>query len=73
MNYKIKHTRQIVTLFVTIPLAVLITALILIAIRQNLFEKRFYYFSKLENAIGISTRLPSSTRALRSAGSTALS
>ncbi|HNQ43905.1 MAG TPA: hypothetical protein PKI59_05720 [Candidatus Cloacimonadota bacterium] len=58
MNYKIKHTRQIVTLFVTIPLAVLITALILIAIRQNLFEKRFYYFSKLENAIGISTQTP---------------
>ncbi len=58
MNYKIKYTRQIVTLFVTIPLVVLVTTLVFIAIKQNLFEKRFHYFSKLENAIGISTQTP---------------
>ncbi|MDD3535413.1 MAG: MlaD family protein [Candidatus Cloacimonetes bacterium] len=58
MNYKLEHTGKIVTLFIIIPVLVLIAAVVLIAIKQNLFEKRFHYQSTLENAIGISTQTP---------------
>jgi len=58
MNYKLKHTRQIVTLFIIIPTVVLIATIVLIAIKQNMFEKRFHYLSTLDNAIGISTQTP---------------
>ncbi|MCK9584841.1 MAG: hypothetical protein M0R69_08050 [Candidatus Cloacimonetes bacterium] len=56
MNYKLEHTRQIVTMFIIIPVVVLIVVIAFIAIRQNMFEKRFYYSSSLENAIGISAQ-----------------
>lgn len=58
MNYKLKHTGKIVTLFIIIPVLVLIAAIVLIAIKQNMFEKRYHYQSTLENAIGISTQTP---------------
>ncbi|HPF08386.1 MAG: hypothetical protein PHU99_02860 [Candidatus Cloacimonetes bacterium] len=58
MNYKLKHTRHIVTLFIIIPALVLITTVVFIALKQNLFEKRFHYHSSLENALGISTQTP---------------
>lgn len=58
MSYKLKHTRQIVLMFITIPSFVLVMALVFIAIKQNMFEKRFHYFSTLENANGISTQTP---------------
>lgn len=58
MNYKLKHTQKIVFAFITIPLAVLILTVVSIAIRQNLFEKRFHFSTSLENAIGISAQTP---------------
>lgn len=58
MNYKLKHTRHIVMLFIIIPTVVLITTVVFIALKQNMFEKRFHYSSSLENAIGISTGTP---------------
>jgi phospholipid/cholesterol/gamma-HCH transport system substrate-binding protein len=58
MNYKLEHTRQIVSLFIIIPVVVLIVIVVFIAIRQNMFEKRFYYSTALENAIGVSSQTP---------------
>jgi len=56
MNYKMKHTRRIVITFIVVPLLVLIGALVSIAIRQNMFEKRYHYTTNLENALGVSTQ-----------------
>ncbi|MCK9556636.1 MAG: hypothetical protein PHQ78_02905 [Candidatus Cloacimonetes bacterium] len=58
MNYKLKHTHQIVLAFIIIPVMVLILTIVSIAIRQNLFEKRFHFITDLENAIGISAQTP---------------
>jgi len=58
MSYKIKHAPQIVIAFVSIPVLVLLTALVFIAIRQNLLEKKYIYHSILSNAMGISTQTP---------------
>lgn len=58
MIYKIKHARQIVFAFVSIPVFVLLAALVFIAIRQNLMEKKYVYHSTLANAMGISTQTP---------------
>jgi phospholipid/cholesterol/gamma-HCH transport system substrate-binding protein len=58
MIYKLKHTRHIVTLFIIIPAVVLITTVVFIALKQNMLEKRYHYFSSLENAMGISTQTP---------------
>ncbi|MDD2332514.1 MAG: hypothetical protein PHI68_07680, partial [Candidatus Cloacimonetes bacterium] len=56
MSYKIKNARQIVMLFVSVPVVLLITVLAFIAIKQNMFEKRFYYTTHLQDANGISTQ-----------------
>ncbi|MCB5252069.1 MAG: hypothetical protein RBR69_06340 [Candidatus Cloacimonadaceae bacterium] len=56
MNYKLDHTKKIVTLFITIPVLVIIMVIAFIAIRQNMFEKRFHYSTSLQNATGISTQ-----------------
>ena len=58
MNYKIKYTRQIVYLFTAVPIALLVLAIVFLAIKQNMFEKRYYYYSLLSNANGISTQTP---------------
>ena len=58
MNYKMKHTKQVVILFVAIPLAIVTAAVILIAFRQNLFEKRHTFYTTLQNATGVSTQTP---------------
>ncbi len=58
MNYKLKHTRKIVFAFIIVPVAVLILTVVSIALRQNMFEKRFYFYTNLDNAIGISTQTP---------------
>ncbi len=58
MNYKLEHTRQIVYAFIIIPVVVLILTIVFIAIRQNMFEKRFFYSTSLENAIGVSSQTP---------------
>ena len=58
MNYKLKHTRQIVTLFIIIPVMLLITTVVFIVLNQRLLEKRYHYFCTLENAIGLSTQTP---------------
>lgn len=58
MNYKLKHTQHIVSLFIIIPVVVLITTVVFIALKQNMFEKRYHYYSSLENASGISTQTP---------------
>lgn len=58
MSYKIKHAQPIVIAFVSIPLLVLLAALVFIAIRQNLLEKKYLYHSTLANAMGISTQTP---------------
>nr|MDK2850999.1 phospholipid/cholesterol/gamma-HCH transport system substrate-binding protein [Candidatus Cloacimonadota bacterium] len=58
MKYKLEHTRQIVFAFIIIPVVVLILTIVFIAIRQNMFEKRFLYTTSLENAIGVSSQTP---------------
>lgn len=58
MNYKIKHTQQVVILFVALPLVIIIAAVFMIAIRQNLFEKRHTFYTTLQNATGVSTQTP---------------
>ncbi len=58
MNYKIKHTRQVVFLFITIPAVLLIMAVVFVALKQNMFEKRFYYYTALQDANGVSTQTP---------------
>ncbi|MDI3503326.1 MAG: phospholipid/cholesterol/gamma-HCH transport system substrate-binding protein [Candidatus Cloacimonadota bacterium] len=58
MNYKLEHARKIVSLFIIIPVVVLILVVVFIAIRQNMFEKRYYYSTTLENAIGVSPQTP---------------
>ncbi|MCB5259708.1 MAG: MlaD family protein [Candidatus Cloacimonetes bacterium] len=58
MNYKLKHTRKIVLAFIIIPVVVLILTVVSIAIRQNMFEKRFHFRTDLENAIGVSAQTP---------------
>jgi phospholipid/cholesterol/gamma-HCH transport system substrate-binding protein len=58
MSYKIKHARQIVIAFVSIPVLLLLAALVFIALRQNLLEKKYIYHSTLSNAMGISTQTP---------------
>lgn len=58
MSNRIKHARQIVIAFVSIPLVVLLAALVFIAIRQNLLEKKYVYHTTLANAMGISTQTP---------------
>ena len=58
MNYKLEHTRQIVYAFIIIPVVVLILTIVFIAIRQNMFEKRFHYSTSFENAIGVSSQTP---------------
>ena len=58
MSYKIKHAKQIVFAFVSIPIITMLAALVFIAIRQNLLEKKYVYHSTLTNAMGISTQTP---------------
>jgi len=58
MNYKLKHTQNIVLAFIIIPVVVLILTIVSIAIRQNLFESRYRFSTSLENAIGISAQTP---------------
>ncbi|MCK9310221.1 MAG: MlaD family protein [Candidatus Cloacimonetes bacterium] len=58
MSYKIKYAKQIVFTFIGFPLIVLIAALVFIAIRQNLLEKKYVYHSTVANALGISTQTP---------------
>lgn len=56
INYKLKHTRRIVLTFIAVPLIVLAGALVSIALRQNMFEKRYHYTTNLDNALGVSTQ-----------------
>ncbi len=58
MNYKMRHTRQVVFLFIAVPLIILIMAVVFVALKQNMFEKRYYYYTALQDAIGISTQTP---------------
>jgi len=58
MNYKIKHTKQVVLLFIGVPVLLLILAVVFISIQQKLFEKRYFYFTALSDANGISTQTP---------------
>jgi ABC-type transporter Mla subunit MlaD len=58
MNYKIKYTKQIVYAFVILPIVLLILVAVFVAVRQNIFEKRFNYFTTLKNAVGLSTQTP---------------
>ncbi len=57
-KFKMKYARQIVWLFVVIPLAVLVLALMFMAIKQNLFEARTYYWTTLQDANGLATQTP---------------
>ncbi|HNX37676.1 MAG TPA: MlaD family protein [Candidatus Cloacimonadota bacterium] len=58
MNYKIRHTQRVVILFVAVPLVLLVATIVMIAIRQNLFEKRHTFHTTLQNATGVSTQTP---------------
>lgn len=58
MNYKIKYTKQIVYAFVVLPILLLITVAVFVALRQNLFEKRYSYYTNLKNAVGVSSQTP---------------
>lgn len=57
-SFKMQYTRQIVWLFVVIPVAVLILALLFLAIKQNLFESRTSYWTILQDANGLAAQTP---------------
>jgi hypothetical protein len=44
---KIKHSRKIVVAFVSVPILILLLAMVLIAIKQNLLEKKYTYYALL--------------------------
>lgn len=56
MNYKLRHTPNIVAAFIMVPVLVLVITIVSIAIRQNVFEKRYVYSTTLDNALGVSTQ-----------------
>ncbi|MBP7310136.1 MAG: MCE family protein [Candidatus Cloacimonetes bacterium] len=58
MSYKIKHANQIVLTFVSLPVLVLLVALVFIAIRQHVLEKKFIYHTTVSNATGLSPQTP---------------
>lgn len=58
MNYKMKHANQIVLTFVSLPVLVLLVALVFIAIRQHVLEKKFIYQTTVSNATGLSPQTP---------------
>ncbi|MBM4403991.1 MAG: MCE family protein [Candidatus Cloacimonetes bacterium] len=58
ISFKMKYTRQIVWLFVILPVAVLIVALLFLSIKQNLFESRTQYWTTLQDANGLATQTP---------------
>lgn len=58
MINKIKHANQIVFTFVSIPVLVLLVALVFIAIRQHVLEKKFIYHTTVSNATGLSPQTP---------------
>lgn len=55
---KIKHSRKIVIAFVSVPILILLLAMVLIAIKQNLLEKKYTYYSTVVNAMGLSNQTP---------------
>jgi len=58
MSFKIKRTKEIVLGFVPLPLILAIVVIALIAIRQRLFEKKYLFYTRLQNAIGLSDQTP---------------
>lgn len=58
MKYKIKYTKEIVLAFIAIPILFLLIFLSAVASNQKLFEKRFFYYTNLSDATGISTQTP---------------
>jgi hypothetical protein len=52
MSYKIKRAKEIVLVFVALPLLLALVVIVLIAIRQKLFEKKYLIYNPLLNAIG---------------------
>jgi len=58
MSYKIKHATQIVLTFVSVPVIVLLVALVFIAIRQNMLEKKYIYHTTVSDALGLSPQTP---------------
>jgi ABC-type transporter Mla subunit MlaD len=53
---KTQRNKRTVFAFVAIPLVLSILVIVLIAIRQNLFEKKHSYFTTLMNSSGVSTQ-----------------
>jgi phospholipid/cholesterol/gamma-HCH transport system substrate-binding protein len=58
MKFRIKYTKEIVFIFILIPIFILLVFLGLVATKQRLFEKRFFYYTNLTDATGISTQTP---------------
>ncbi|HOH79834.1 MAG TPA: MlaD family protein [Candidatus Cloacimonadota bacterium] len=58
MSYKIKRAKEIVLVFVALPLLLALVVIVLIAIRQKLFEKKYLFHTSLQNAIGLSDQTP---------------
>lgn len=58
MSYKIKRTKEIVLVFVAVPLILALAVIALIAVRQRLFEKKFVFYTSLQNAVGLSDQTP---------------
>ncbi len=53
---KTQRSKRTVFAFVAIPLVLFILVIVLIAIRQNLFGKKYGYFTTLMNSSGVSTQ-----------------
>lgn len=54
MNYKFKYTDKIVGVFVLLSFVLLIGSLFLIAFNQKLFKKKYTFYTRFNDAIGLS-------------------
>ena len=58
MSYKTNRSKQIVLVFVALPLVLVLVVFALIAIRQRLFEQKYLFYTNLQNAVGLSDQTP---------------
>ncbi len=56
MNYKLKYANQFVAGFILISLLLLISVTVLVALKQNVFEKKLDYYTMVSDATGLSSQ-----------------
>lgn len=58
MSYKVKRSKEIVLVFVAVPVLLALVVIALIAVQQRLFEKKHVFFTSLKDAVGLSDQTP---------------